>query len=160
VGLATLLSFVLWFSRFYIRRIVFAPSYFLVEKYVGSSKKVDYSDVFDMGISKIKTKRGEINLAAMSNVTELHSLFFELMKQGKIDVDQSENRALIEDLVAEKSFTPALLISALLTIAFLVYAYYHQPRFNSLVTWLVLILIISVVSPVVHWIYKRRMNDQ
>src|SRR5919106_118561 len=71
VGAGFLLFFIIQFSRLYIRRIVFTSSYFLVEKYVWPSMKIDYSDVIDMGASKVKTRRGEISFAAMSNFREL-----------------------------------------------------------------------------------------
>ena len=67
-GIGFLLFFVTLFSRLYIRRIVFASSHFAVERYVWPSIKIDYSDVVDLGASKIKTQSGEISFAAMSNI--------------------------------------------------------------------------------------------
>jgi hypothetical protein len=160
VGLIFLLSFIVWFSRLYIRRIVFTPSYFLVERYVSPAEKINYSDVIDMGRSKIKTRSGEISFAAMSNVVELHSLFIGLMREGKIDIDQFENKAISEEQVLQKSFWPSILISTVLSGIFLVYWLYHQSRFSLLGILIVLSLIAIVVSSVVHWLYKRRMNKQ
>ena len=160
VGLFLQLFFVVWFSRLYIRRIVFTSSYFLVERYISPKQKINYSDVIDMGRSKIKTRSGEISFAAMSNVAQLHSVFFELMREGKIDIDQFENKALGEELVLHKSFLPSLVISAVLSGIFLVYWFYHQSRFNLLGVLIVLSLIAVVVPSAVQWIYKKRMNDQ
>jgi hypothetical protein len=160
VGLVFLVSFIAWFSRLYIRRILFTASSFLVERYVWPSKEIDYSDVIDLGSSKVKTRKGEISFAAMSNIAELHSLFFELMRQGKIDINQFENKAIGEELVLQKSFWPSLVISAILSGIFLVYWFFHQWRFSLLDILIVLGLIVLVVSSVVHWIYKKRMSRQ
>ncbi len=48
VGVGFLLFVILQFSRLYIRRIVFTSSYFLVDRYVWPSMKIDYSDVIDL----------------------------------------------------------------------------------------------------------------
>jgi hypothetical protein len=110
VGLGFLVFFVVWFSRLYIRRIVFTSSHFLVERYVWPPKKINYSDVMDMGVSKVKTRSGEISFAAMSNVAELLSLFIGLMREGKIDIGQFENKAIREEQALRKSFWPSILI--------------------------------------------------
>lgn len=48
VRVGFLLFVILQFSRLYIRRIVFTSSYFLVDRYVWPSMKIDYSDVIDL----------------------------------------------------------------------------------------------------------------
>jgi hypothetical protein len=158
--LVGLIGFIIFFSRLYIRRIVFTPSYFLVEKYVWSPKKIGYSEVIDMGIWTIKTKKGDINLAAMTNVAQLHSMFIELMKEHKVDVDQSENQALREELVLDQSFWPTIIISAVLIILFFIYDYYSESRLHELFFFLIPIVIVLVVSFVVNWFYQRRIKDQ
>jgi hypothetical protein len=160
VGLGFLVFFIVLCSRLYIRRLLFTPSYFLVERYVWPSIKIDYTDVIDLGLSKIKTRKGEISFAAMSNVAELYSLFFELIQQGKINVDQFENKAIGEELILDKTFLPSLVISAVLSGIFLVYWFFHQSRFSLLGMMIVLGLIAVVVSLVVNWIYKKRMNGR
>ena len=160
VGLAFHLFFIVWFSRLYIRRIVFTSSSFLVERYVWPAQNINYSDVIDMGRSKIKTRSGKISFAAMSNVAQLHAVFFKLMREGKIDIDQFENKALDEEIVLDKSFWPSLVISVVLGGIFLVYWFYHQSRFGLLGILIVLSLIAVVVPPAVQWIYKKRMKDQ
>ena len=160
VVLAFYLFFIAWFSRLYIRRIVFTSSYFLVESYLRPSQKFNYSDVIDMGSSKIKMRSGEVSFAAMSNVAQLHAVFFELMREGKIDIDQFENKALDEEIVLNKSFWPSVVISAILSGIFLVYWFYHQSHFNLLGILIVLSLIGMVVPSVIQWLYKKHMNDQ
>jgi hypothetical protein len=160
VGLAFLVFFIVLSSRLYIRRIVFASFSFLVERYVWPPKRIDYSDIIDLGIAKVKTRRGEISFAAMSNLAELHSLFSELISQGKIDTDQFENKVIGEELVLQKSFWPSAIISAVLGGIFLVYWFYHQSQFSLLGILIVLSLITVVVSLGVDWIYKKRLKDR
>lgn len=158
--LLVLIAFITFFSRLYIRRIIFTPSFFLVEKYVWPSTKIGYSDVIDMGIWTIKTKRGNISLAAMTNVAQLHPIFIELMKEHKVDVEQSENQALLEELVLNQSFWPTMIISAVLVILFFIYDYYSKSRLNALFYLLVPVVTILVVSSVVDWFYKRRIKER
>jgi hypothetical protein len=158
--LGFLVFFIVLFSRLYIRRIVFTSSYFLVERYVWPLKKIEYSDVIDMGTSKIKTRSGEISFAAMSNAAELLSIFIGMLREGKFDVEQFENKALNEEQVLRKSFWSSLLISAVLNGLFLVYWFNHQSRFSLLGILIVLSLITTVVVWVVDWRYKRLMSNQ
>ena len=160
VGLIFHLFFIVWFSRLYIRRIVFTSSSFMVERYVWPVQNINYSDVIDMGRSKIKTRSGKISFAAMSNVAQLHAVFFELMREGKIDIDQFENKAIDEEIVLDKSFWRSLVISVVLSGTFLVYWFYHQSRFSLLGILIVLSFVAVAVPSVVQWIYKKRMNDQ
>jgi hypothetical protein len=159
-GLAYLVFFFLRFSRLYIRRIIFTPSYFLVEKYVWPSKKINYSDVIDLGISKVKTRRGEISLVAMNNIAELRSLFIDLLRQGTIDIDQFENKAIGEDLVLDNSFWPSLVVTIVLSVIFLVYWFYQGSDLSLLDVLIILSLVAVVVTSAVQWIYKRRRRDQ
>lgn len=160
VGVGFLLLFILEFSRLYIRRIVFTSSYFLVEKYVWPSIKIDYSDVIDMGASKVKTRRGEVSFAAMSNFRELQSLFIELLRQGKIDINQFENKALNEEMALRKSFLPSIIISVVLGGTALLYWYYHHTDLALAGGWLVFALIIFAIVSIIYWIYKGRTKIQ
>jgi hypothetical protein len=162
IGVGALLSFIIFMSRQYIRHIVFTSSYFLVERYVWPSKKIDYSDVIDMGAYMVKTRKGEISFAAMSNVTELQSLFFELMRQGKIDIEQFENKALKEEWVRRKSFWPAMVVSLALWGIFLMYWLYHPSDFTliglGLAAYILGEVISSVISSVIYRINKKKAN--
>src|SRR5260221_3262166 len=57
--LIVLIFFLAYFSPLYIRRIVFASSFFIVEKYFWPSKKIEYSDVVYVGPSKVKARKGD-----------------------------------------------------------------------------------------------------
>ena len=153
-----LVFFIVWFSRLYIRRIVFMPSYFLIQRYGWASMRITYLDVIDMGRSKIKTRKGEISFAGMSNVAQLHSLFFEKMRQGQIDIDQFENKALAEEFVLEKSFQPAFAISFALFVIFFFYCVYHRPRLSSLEMWFGFTVIVLVIPFIIYCINKWRLK--
>jgi hypothetical protein len=157
-----LVFFIINFSHLYIRRIVFTDSYFIVEKYVWPSKKIAYSDVIDLGVSKVKTRRGDI-IFVMDNAAQLYSLFSELIQQGKIDRNLFENNVNAEELGLKKAIRPAMIISAILNGIFLFYWYYNQSRFSTLGFWFVIILISIVGTVVLFTIYeinKKRIKRQ
>jgi len=156
LGVMFLTLFIIRFSHMYIRRIVFMPSYFLVEWYVWPSKKVEYSDVIDLGFFRVKTRKGDVSFAAMSNLAQLQAIFSKLIQQGKIDSNQFEEEVVIEELALQKSFLPSMVISIILVGAFLFYWFYHQSRFSIIGVYLVLIVIGIMVTLGVHWIYKKR----
>lgn len=158
-----LIFFIINFSHLYIRRVVFTDSYFIVEKYVWPSRKIAYSDVIDLGFSKVKTRRGDVSFAAMDNAAQLYSLFSELIQQGKIDRNLFENNVNAEELGLKKAILPSMIISAILNGIFLFYWYYNQSRFSTLGFWFVIILINIVGTVVLLTIYeinKKRIKLQ
>ena len=155
-GIGLLLSFIIFFSRLYIRRIKFSSSDFLVERYIWPSMKIDYSDVTDMGASKVKTRRGEISFAAMSNFAQLQSVFFELMRQGKIDIERFENKALNEERALQKSFLPSIIASAVVGGLFMLYWFYHQSEITLIGICLVFGFTDLVITSIIYWINKKR----
>jgi hypothetical protein len=163
LGSLLLLFFTTNFSQLYIRRIIFTHSYFIVEKYVWPSRKIAYFDVIDLGFSKVKTRRGDISFASMSNAAQLHSLFSELIQQGRIDGNLFENKVIVEELALKKAILPTMAISIVLNGVFLFYWYYNQLRFSTLSFWLVIILIIlvgTVTMLAIYWINKKRIKLQ
>jgi hypothetical protein len=160
IGIGFLLSFMIFFSRLYFRRIIFSSSYFLVERYVWSSMKIDYSDVIDMGTTKVKTRRGAISFAAISNFAELQSLFLQLLRQGTIDIEQFENKALNEEVALHKSFLPTILAAAILGVSFLLYWLDHQSEFTLIGIWIVFGSLVLVIFWIIYLINKKRTKIQ
>jgi len=105
-----LIFFMLYFSRNYIRRIVFKSSCFIVEKYVWPSIKIDYSDVIDLGMFKVTTRKGDVSFAGMSNARQLHVLLLELVKQGKIHKMQIENKVVTKEINFRKFIIPTIVV--------------------------------------------------
>jgi hypothetical protein len=103
--------FVVFILHFLIRRIVFSESTFYIERYFWSSKKIGYTDVIDLGNTKIKTRRGEISFAGMSNAPELLAQFTRLIEQGKIEQNQIENKVVVQETIFRKSIIPALVVT-------------------------------------------------
>jgi hypothetical protein len=150
--------FLAFFSRDYIRRIVFTSSSFSVEKYVWVSKKIEYSDIVDVGISMIKTRRGNIVLAGMSNVAELLYLIKELIEQKKINEKQIENKVVVEESILSKSYLPSIVISALLWVSLMYFWPVYRSRFGGIGATLSFTLIFASVLLIMQWIIRRSLK--
>ena len=114
IGLIFLIGFVGWHSRDLIRYIVFSTSSFCVERYIGPSKTINYSEVIDLGRTKVKTQQGEISFAGMSNWDELLNRFKGLIEQGKIDTNQLENKVVVDETILHKTILPSIVIISVL----------------------------------------------
>ncbi len=153
---AFLILFILYFSRNYIRRIEFKSSCFVVEKYVWPSKKIDYSDVTDLGMFKVKTRKGDVSFGSMSNAKQLHLLFSELIKQGKINKSQIENKVVIQEINFRKSIIPTIVISSILWGVVLYFWPYGTSRFSGIGIWFSLFIIFVLVMLVINLVIKKR----
>jgi hypothetical protein len=160
IGIIFLVLGVIKFSDLYLRRIVFTPSDFLVESYFRPSRRIKYSDVIDLGFSKVKTRRGDVSFAGMSNAALLHHLFSELIREGIINNKQFENKVFNEEITLEKSFWPAMASAVVLEIGFLLMWSYYGLRLNSLVIWGSVIVTCLLVFSVVFTINKSRLGKK
>ncbi|MBI3176314.1 MAG: hypothetical protein HYZ25_21520 [Chloroflexi bacterium] len=98
----------------------------------------------------------------MSNAADLRYLFKELIEQGKINQHQIENKAVVEDMVQRKSIFPSIIITFMLwgVLLFFWPYYYYSLRFNILGIGFSYWLIFIIVSPVVRWVIKKRIDNQ
>ena len=108
--------FIINFSEQYIRRIEFTPTHFLVVRYTRLPKIISYSDITDLGYYKVKSSSDEISFTAISNLQELRAIFLKLVQDGKIDGPNLGKSAVIEELVNEKAFRPAIITCTILGI--------------------------------------------
>jgi hypothetical protein len=154
-----LIFFIVYFSPFYIRRIVFASSFFTVENYVWPSKKIEYSDIIDIGPWKVKTRKGNVSFLSMRNAGQLHSLFIELIKQGKIHKNQLEKKIEVEETIDKKSVLPALIISLPFCILLFYFWPFHRYWFSSVGFGASSALIFFIVGSIVKWIMKKRLKN-
>jgi hypothetical protein len=153
LGSICLIFFLGWISHFLIRRIVFSISSFCIEKYFWPSKTIEYSDVIDLGKTKIKTRRGEVRFTGMSNASELLSRFTKLIEQGKIKKSQIENKVVTQEIIFRKSIIPSLVISSLLWGVGL----YFWPDYSSsfISAGILLFIIFICVILVIEWMIKK-----
>lgn len=161
-GLIVLVPFVVWVLHLLIRRIVFSQSTFYIEKYTWPSKRIKYSDVIDLGNTRIKTRNGDVILAGMSNAPELIEQFRELIEQGKINKGQIENKLVQEEATFRKSIIPALFVSFILWALVLYFWPYHHLIFNDGGIWqflfgvlFLLVVIFLVVLLITQWLFKK-----
>ncbi len=161
LDLFLLVAFSFWWMHSLIRRIVFTPSAFIVERYIWPSKKFIYTDVIDIGISKIKTRKGNIVFWGMNNRIEIVNLFMQLIEHGKIRPHQIQHKILLQESIHYKIIIPSLVISFILWCAVL---YLWQYRFSDLVNLLILPLSFApfflIVYYMVYWITKRRLKNK
>jgi hypothetical protein len=150
--------FVVFVLHFLIRRIVFSQSTFYVERYFWPSKTFEYTDVIDLGKTKIKTRRGEIYFAGMSNVPELIAQFTKLIEQGKIKQEQIANKVVVQETIFRKSIIPAFVVTFILWILVIFLWPYHGSRFGSLGLGFSLFAIFLIVMLTTQWIIKKRAN--
>jgi hypothetical protein len=154
-GWIYLVFFLGWISHFLIRRIVFSRSTFYVEKFVWPAKTFEYTDVIDLGKTKIKTRRGEISFAGMGNAPELLSRFTELIEQGKINKRQIENKVVIQEIIFRKSIIPSIVVSSILWGVTLYFWPYYHYRFGILGICFSLFVIFVLVMFIFQWIIKK-----
>ncbi len=138
LDLIILVPFIVWVLHVLIRRIVFSQSTFYVERYTWPSKRIKYSDVLDLGKIRIKTRKGDVILAGISNAPELIEQFEELIEQGRIDKGQIEGKLVQEEATFRKSIIPASVVSFILWALALYLWPYHHPVFNKDGIWLLL----------------------
>ena len=154
--------FVLSFSGQYIRRIEFSSSYFLIIRYTRLPKKVNYSDITDLGYYKVKFRSDEISFTAMSNLRELHTLFLKLVEEGKIHKTNLEHKATKEEWVNAKAFRPTIVACIVLSIpVFFIWIRYLGNLSFYLGLLGLLVMELSMCFAVIaafQWYYKRRMK--
>ncbi|KAF0107819.1 MAG: hypothetical protein FD146_1450 [Anaerolineaceae bacterium] len=162
--LILLVVFTFWWLHSLIRQIVFTPSAFIVERYIWPSRAFAYTDVIDIGILKIKTRKGYIVFSSMSNRAEAIKLFKQLIEQDKIHPHQIENRIFAEETIHYKVIIPSIVISLILWGVFVFFWRYYQFRFSELGNLLIYALsfvpIFLLVYYIVYWITKERLKNQ
>jgi hypothetical protein len=154
--------FVLSFSGQYVRRIEFTSSYFLIIRYTRLPKKVNYSDITDLGYYTVKFRSNEISFTAMDNLRELHTIFLKLVEEGKIRKTNLEHKAANEEWVNAKAFRPAIVACIVLSIpVFFFWIRYLGDLSFYLGLLGLLVMELSMCFAVIaafQWYYKRRMK--
>jgi hypothetical protein len=154
-----MLFFCFWWMHNHIRYIAFYESRFTVAKYIWVSKTISYIDITDIGNGTIKTKRGNINIAGMSNTMELLFQFKKLMELGKIDFDQLEKKIFIEEIIVQKSILPSIIASLPFWALLFYYWPYFRYWFSSLGLVFLSTLIFFIVASIARRIIKRLMEN-
>ncbi len=139
----------------FIRRITFMTDSFSIEKYLGPTKTIEYTDIVDIGLTIIKTRRGSIAIQSMANSDELRNLFNRLMEQRKISQYQIENKPIHQIANRRIAFIAAIVIAS---IPWLIIKFYVWPNGeNSLLRDLIFFIPEFFV---VYWFLKNRADSQ
>jgi hypothetical protein len=98
----------------FVRRIVFNPHSFSIERYLWPTKTIEYTEVVDIGTTVIRTRNGSFAIQSMTNADELRTILTGLIEQGKISRYQIENKVIAQEVVSRKALLPAGIISFIL----------------------------------------------
>lgn len=140
----------------YVKKIVFRVNNFSVEKFVLPTKTIEYTDITDVGATVLKTRTGGLSLRAMTNADELSSILAELIKQGKINRHQLENKVDSRAIIFRKALMPAGIISLVLWVV----TFFAFPYKDSFFRDLSLLGFFIPVYIVVYQILKKRAGNQ
>jgi hypothetical protein len=153
-----LIGFCFWWTHSLVSYFIFTPSSFTVVRYIMPAMNINYADVIDIGVSKIKTKFGDVSLAGIANVDEIICKFHDLIDQGKVNPNQLENKILPKERIWRKSILPSLIIS----LPFWVLLFYSWPFykmwFTPLGLGLAAGLILFFVGSLVQWVVKKKLT--
>jgi len=95
-------------------RIIFSEYTFTIEKILYPAKTYLYTDVVDVGKTVIMARKGNFPLTIMGIHGELYGIFISLIKKGKINQEQLENKIRINESAKAFSMLPAMIISFIL----------------------------------------------
>lgn len=154
-----LFCFCFWWMHDLVRNISFTSSALRITWYFLPSKTINYAEVIDVGFSKIKTKRGSIKLAGMSNAIELLNQVSDLIKQGSIDQNRIEKRLVVEEAIDQKSTLPSLIISFPLWGLLFYFWPYHHYWFSSIGIGVSCGIIFFIVISAVKQVVKMRLQN-
>lgn len=68
-----------------IRRIKFEDHRFIVENYIGATKKISYGDVIHVGSALVKYRGGKVSLHSITNVDDLVNLLSDRIDLYKME---------------------------------------------------------------------------
>ena len=156
----TLLGFCFWWTHSLVRDFIFTPSSFTVMRYIMPAITVNYADVTDVGVSKIKTKNGNISLAGMLNANKIIDKFNDLISQGKISRSHLEKKIKIEETVQRKSLFPSLIISLPFWATLFYYWPFDNKGFSTVSLGLAGGLILYLVQFAVQRVVKMRLANK
>jgi hypothetical protein len=140
----------------FIRKIVFSAADFSIKKFLWLTKTIDYTDVVDIGVTMILTRKGNIPIQSMTNSEELRNILNKLIEQGKINKYQIENKVVSQEVVSRKALIPAGIISFFLWgTTFLVWPYE-----NSLFRDFSMVLFFIPTYIVVYKFLKNRAENR
>jgi hypothetical protein len=141
----------------FIKRIVFTANAFQIEKFLGPTRTIEYTEVVDIGITTIKTKKGNLAIPRfMLNSIELRNILTGLIEQGKISSFQIENKLISQELISRKAARPAVIISFVLWVVSSIIWPYKDSLFRDLS----LLGFFFPIYFVVYLVLKNRADSQ
>ena len=158
ISLSAFVLFCFWWMRDLVRRIVFNSSSFSVERFLLPTKIIDYTEISDIGFSKVQTQKGEISFSGISNTQELLLIFVDLIKQGKVEKEQLEMKIVVEDEIWNKSIVLTAFFSfPFCALVFYVWTFYDY-WFSAIGVAVSCGLIIYIVGFIVQQTQKKRLE--
>jgi hypothetical protein len=149
-GLAFALCVFLLPLLFY-KRIVF-KEYVLIERYFIRPRIIYYSDIKDVGLSVITTKKGHIPIQLMKNSGDFVGILFNKIENENNAEHRLEGRLIVGEIVTYKAFVISIPITIVIEVI-LIYYNLPPPGFDNrlvyFLTWLGCFL-------VTYLILKRR----
>ena len=137
----------------YIKNIIFQADGFIIRKFILIEKHYPYSEITDIGYTRIKTRSGNLSLSGMQNGFELKSAFDEFVKAGRINKHQLEGQLVKDEEITRKAMTISLPIAIVLwSIAFIMF----QPRESKSIMQMSLLIVFLLVYFIVHHVIKNR----
>jgi heme/copper-type cytochrome/quinol oxidase subunit 4 len=158
--LIMLIGFCFWWTHSLVRYFIFASSSFTVVRYIMPAITINYADVIDIGVTKIKTRVGNISLAGMSNNDVVINKFNDLINQGKINRNHLEKKIRTEETIWRKSLLPSLIISLPFGAMLFYYWPFDNKWFSPVGLGLACGLILYLVSFVVQRVVKKRLTNK
>jgi len=156
--LVTLIGFYFWWTHFLIRKFVFHQSSFTIMRFILPPKTINYSDVEDIGSVKIKTKKGNLQLAGMINSDELINKFNELISQGKIHQNNLEHKLRAKETIWRKAMFPSLGISLPLWALAFYFWPFDRMWFSAVGFGIVCGLITAFVISIIQWMIRKKQS--
>jgi hypothetical protein len=134
-----------------IRRIRFGPD-ICVDRYLLPPRRFDYTDIEEIGLMTIKTRRGKISPYGVDNSDELGAIFEDLVKTGRMSESQIGEELALKEALGATTMIYAIFIALPLHLVLL---FVNRPS-SRLTGGLRFFAIFAVVYAVTYWLVKKR----
>lgn len=135
-----------------IKRIRFEKNWFIVEKYLGASKRILYEDVIDVGPTLLKYRGGKVNLHSVVNADD----FMELISD-KIDLDEFEGKLYKQEFDALVTYVWSAIPIFLVPV--FVYFLPISSKWMPVVTLLIILVLVFLIGKVAEIRNNKLFDD-
>jgi hypothetical protein len=132
----------------YYKKITFKDSSLELDRYIIAPKIILYSDIKDIGLQYIITKRGNIAVNGMENEGEFRKMLYNKIAEGSVQI---EAKQIAKDTVSFKALAISFPISFIGAFV-LKYAGYYPENVNPKVVYFIIWVICAVIA---YYIVKK-----